>query len=344
MERWPYRPTGEASMGNHDLAPEGWPLGEGGTVEEVIELRVTQVGERVDRLVASAVDRLSRAQVQRLIADGLITVNGRPVKSSYRVQDNDRVVVRVPPSPSAIPEPQSIPLDIVYEDEDVIVVNKPAGMVVHPAYGHLDGTLVNALLAHYPNLVESEDRLRPGIVHRLDKDTSGLIIVAKNDEARKHLQRQFKARVVRKVYLALLEGQIEPSAGRIEAPIGRDPRQRQRMAVLPQGGRPAETEYRVLEYLRDHTLVEAIPRTGRTHQVRVHFAWLGHPVAGDSVYGRRKRPPTLRRQFLHAQALGFKLPANDEYVEFEAKLPEDLREVLRQLRGQLGYPKCATEA
>lgn len=302
--------------------------------EEVIELNVTRAGERVDRLVAAAVDTLSRAQAQRLIANGSVTVNGRPVKASYRAGADDRVIVRVPPSPPVLPEPQPIPLDIVFEDEDVIVVNKPAGMVVHPAHGHADGTLVNALLAHYPDLARSEDRLRPGIVHRLDQDTSGLIIVARNARARRHLQRQFKARTVRKVYLALLEGRIEPVMGRIEAAIGRDPRQRQRMAVLPQGGRPAETEYRMLEYVRDYTLVKAIPRTGRTHQIRVHFAWLGYPVAGDPVYGRRKRPPALRRQFLHAQALVFRLPGSDEVVELEADLPEDLQEVLRYLRGQ----------
>ena len=208
-------------------------------------------------------------------------------------------------------------------------------MVVHPAHGHRTGTLVNAVLAHCPELADSEDRLRPGIVHRLDKDTSGLIVIAKNDRARRHLQQQFKARTVRRVYLALLEGRVEPEMGRIEAPIGRDPHRRQHMAVVPQGGRYAETEYRAIEYLRNYTLVEAFPRTGRTHQVRVHFAWLGYPVAGDPVYGRRKSPPGLRRQFLHAQALGLRLPGNEEYVEFAAELPQDLQEVLRQLRGYL---------
>jgi 23S rRNA pseudouridine1911/1915/1917 synthase len=213
-------------------------------------------------------------------------------------------------------------------------------MVVHPAYGHRTGTLVNAVLAHCPDLAGVGDDLRPGIVHRLDKDTSGLIIVAKNDAARRRLQRQFKRREVHKVYLALLEGCLEPAQGVIEAPIGRDKKRRKRMAAV-EGGREARTEYQVVEHFgaeggkasRPYTLVEAEPRTGRTHQVRVHFASIGYPLAGDPVYGfRKQRLSLLRRQFLHAQTLGFHLPGTDEYIELTAELPDDLRAVLEELR------------
>jgi len=309
-------------------------------VQRIIELKVGEGGERLDKYVAQAVPDLSRSRAQRLIEDGLIAVNGEVVKPSYRVEVGDLVMVHIPPPEPVEVRPEPIPLDIVYEDDNIIVVNKPAGMVVHPAYGHSTGTLVNAVLAHCPELAKTEDELRPGIVHRLDKDTSGLIIVAKNDRARRHLQRQFKARVVRKVYLALLEGWLEPARGVIEAPIGRDKNRRKRMAVVKEG-REARTEYQVVEYFGHeasrvsppYTLVEAEPKTGRTHQVRVHFASIGHPVAGDSVYGfRRQRLRGLRRQFLHARTLGFRLPGSDEYIELTAGLPDDLRVVLEELR------------
>ncbi len=313
-------------------------------MEQVIELRVSESGQRLDKYVAQMAPDLSRSRVQKLIEEGLITVNGGMAKPSYRVEVGDLVVTRIPPPESLEVRPEPIPLDIVYEDEDIIVVNKPAGMVVHPAYGHRTGTLVNAVLAHCPDLAGVGDDLRPGIVHRLDKDTSGLIIVAKNDSACRHLQRQFKRREVHKVYVALLEGCLEPVRGVIEAPIGRDKKRRKRMAVV-EGGREARTEYTVVEYFGDkaghqarpYTLVEAEPKTGRTHQVRVHFASIGHPLAGDPVYGfRKQRLSGLRRQFLHAQTLGFRLPGSDEYIELTAELPDDLRAVLEELRGHGG--------
>ena len=308
-------------------------------MEQVIELRVGEGGQRLDKHVAQMVPDLSRSRAQKLIEEGLVTVNGGIAKPSYRVEVGDLVVVRIPPPETLEVWPESIPLDIVYEDEGIIVVNKPPGMVVHPAYGHRTGTLVNAVLAHCPDLARAEDALRPGIVHRLDKDTSGLIIVAKNDSARRHLQRQFKRREVKKVYVALLEGHLEPVRGVIEAPIGRDKKRRKRMAVV-EGGREARTEYRVVEYFGDagtrsrpYTLVEAAPKTGRTHQVRVHFASIGHPLAGDPVYGfRKQRLSSLRRQFLHARTLGFRLPGSDEYIELTAELPDDLGGVLEELR------------
>jgi len=261
-------------------------------MERMIELQVAgqrnsaESGQRLDKYIAQEVSDLSRSLVQRLIREGLVTVNGQTVKASHKVKVGDTIVLRVPPSEPLEVRPEAIPLDIVYEDADLLVVNKPAGMVVHPAYGHRTGTLVNAVLAHCPGIADVGDPLRSGIVHRLDKDTSGLIIVAKNDAARQHLQRQFKRREVKKVYLALVEGHLEPARGLIDAPIGRDPRRRKRMAVVKaeEGGREAQTKYQVVEYFalqvggmsRPYTLVEAQPVTGRTHQVRIHFAFIGH--------------------------------------------------------------------
>ena len=311
-------------------------------IEKTIRLLAAEGGQRVDKYIVRETPDLSRSVVQRLIKEGRVTVGGEPTKPSYQVEAGDEIVVRVPPpEPMEVVKPEAIPLDIVYEDDDIIVVNKPAGMVVHPAYGHRTGTLVNAILARCPDLAGAEGDLRPGIVHRLDKDTSGLIIVAKNDSARRHLQRQFKRREVRKVYVALLEGHLEPLQGVVEAPIGRDKKRRKRMAVV-EGGREAHTEYRVAEYFdgrmgkvsRLYTLVEAEPKTGRTHQVRVHFASIGHPLTGDPVYGfRKQRLSGLHRQFLHAQTLGFRLPGSGEYIELTAELPDDLRAVLEELRG-----------
>jgi 23S rRNA pseudouridine1911/1915/1917 synthase len=309
---------------------------------QVVELRVSEGGQRLDKYIAQVVPDLSRSRAQKLIEEGLITVNGEITKPSYRVEIGDLVVVSIPPPEPAEVRAETIPLDIVYEDQDIIVVNKPAGMVVHPAYGHRTGTLVNAVLAHCPDLAGAEGDLRPGVVHRLDKETSGLLIVAKSDSARRHLQRQFKRREVKKVYVALLEGWLEPKRGVIEAPIGRDKKQRKRMAVV-KGGREARTEYRVVEYFgrvtgkvpRTYTLVEAEPKTGRTHQVRVHFASIGHPLAGDPVYGFRKQHLSgLHRQFLHARTLGFHLPGSNQYIELTAEVPDDLRVVLEELRRQ----------
>jgi len=246
-----------------------------------------------------------------------------------------RVVVRIPAAPSEEVLPESIPLDIVYEDDDLLVVNKPAGMVVHPGHGHARGTLVNALLDRYPDLAVGDSE-RPGIAHRLDRDTSGLIVVAKTDEALEHLRQQFKSRWVQKTYLALIHGQPPAPEGIIEAPVGRDPRQRQRMAVIP-GGRPARTRYQVLEDLGDYSLLAVFPETGRTHQIRVHLAWLGVPVVSDSVYGRKRgghragRRLGLERQFLHAWRLSFERPGRKGRLTLEAPLPPDLQQVLTSL-------------
>ncbi len=288
-------------------------------------------GERLDRIVVANLSDLSRAQVQRLIKAGAVTVNGRPSKPGYCVQVGDEVVVHVP---AEIPEPvapEDIPLDIIYEDEALLVVNKPAGMVVHPALGHTSGTLVNAVLARCPQVVDVGGPDRAGVVHRLDKGTSGLILVAKDEATRAALQRQFKRRQVTKTYLALVEGPVQPREGVIEAPVGRDKRQRKRMTVV-RSGREARTMYRAIEYFADHTLLEVRPHTGRTHQVRVHLSWLGYPIVGDTVYGHRRQRLLQGRHFLHAARLRFTHPATGEEVEFEASLPPELATVLKRLR------------
>lgn len=292
---------------------------------------VEQGGERLDRFLADRLPDLSRAQVQRLIKTGRATVNGRPAKPAYRVEPGDRIVVQVPEEAEPVIRPEPIPLQIVYEDEYLLAVDKPAGMVVHPGAGHSTGTLVNALLAYCPQVADVGGVDRAGIVHRLDKDTSGLLLVAKDPETHAALQRQFKHRQVRKTYLALVEGRVYPKEGIIEAPVGRDQRARKRMAVT-RTGRPAVTQYRAVEYFRDHTLLQVRPHTGRTHQVRVHLAWLGYPVVGDRVYGRRRQSLLPHRHFLHAQELVFTHPVTKEKVTLTAPLPPDLKAVLTRLR------------
>ncbi len=290
-------------------------------------------GVRLDVFVQSRTPELSRSRATTLIREGHITLNGRPSKPSASVQPGDAVDVAVPaPAPLGL-EPQAIPVGVVYEDEQLIVVDKPAGLTVHPAPGHPDGTLVNALLALAPQLPGIGGTERPGIVHRLDKDTSGLIVVAKTDAAHRSLTRQLKERSVDKTYLALVAGLVDGD-GVVDAPIGRHPRRRKQMAVVA-SGRDALTEYRVRERfdgtLGRFTLVEAHPVTGRTHQIRVHLAHLGHPLVGDAVYG--KRSPLVARHFLHAARLDIAMPpAETERSVFESPLPPDLHGALAALR------------
>ena len=300
-------------------------------MEKTLRLQARVSGERVDKYVAQEVPSLSRSRVKQLIDAGLLSVNGIMVKASHRLEEGDELVLRVPQVEEVHLVPEYMPLRVVYEDNDLVVVDKTADLVVHPAPGHERGTLANALLARYPGL-PVDDEGRPGIVHRLDKDTSGLILVARNEEARRDLQGQFKAGQVDKVYLALVQGRVEPRSGIIDAPIGRDPRERKRMAVVRHGGRQSVTEYRVLEQLGDFALLEVRPRTGRTHQIRVHLAFIGHPVVGDMVYGYRKQRLSVKRQFLHAHRLGFRLPSSGQPMELESDLPADLAVVLEQLR------------
>ena len=285
-------------------------------------------GIRLDKFVGEKCLELSRTHAQKLIADGSITVNGRVAKASLKLDVCDRIDVIIPPTPPSPLSPEAIPLNIIYEDADLLVVDKPAGLTVHPAPGHPDHTLVNAILSHFPHLVDISDSLRPGIVHRLDKDTSGVMLVAKNKVAQANLISQFKTRAIVKAYLALVKGHLTPERGIIEAAIGRDPRNRKRMAVVTEG-REARTEYRVIKYLGNYSLLEVIPETGRTHQIRVHLAAIGYPVAGDAMYGVKSS--YLSRQFLHACRLGFKLPSTDEYVEFTSELPLDLAQALKDI-------------
>jgi 23S rRNA pseudouridine1911/1915/1917 synthase len=300
-----------------------------------LTITLTAAGERLDRALTEALADLSRAQVQRLIKDGQITLNGKPVKASQRLEGDEEVRVILPEPVVTELLAEDIPLDIRYEDEDILVINKPAGMVVHPAAGHERGTLVNAVLAHCPTLPGVGGEKRPGIIHRLDKDTSGLIVVAKHDVALRGVQRQFKQRTVKKIYLALVEDHIQPPQALIDAPIGRDPRQRKKMAVIPPNrsakARPAQTAYRALTVYDDFTLVECQPLTGRTHQIRVHLAYVGYPIVGDLVYGRRKQRLPLKRHFLHAAELRFRRPSDGETLILRAELPPELQKVLDEL-------------
>lgn len=301
------------------------------------ELVVTleQAGERLDKALAEKLPAFSRAQIQKLIRDGQVRMGGTAVKGSLRLVGGERVAVTIPPVEETDLIAQAIPLDILYEDADLILVNKAAGMVVHPAAGHESGTLVNAILAHCPDLPGIGGEKRPGIVHRLDKETSGLILVAKNDTALRHLQAQFKKRTVEKVYLALCEGHFQAAEALIDAPIGRDPRNRKRMAVIPPNAsaqsRPAQTRVSVVDYYGNYSLLECRPLTGRTHQIRVHLAFAGHPIVGDEVYGRRKQTLPLSRHFLHAAGLTFKRPSDGREMTFRAELPQELKAVLEAL-------------
>jgi 23S rRNA pseudouridine1911/1915/1917 synthase len=303
--------------------------------ELVLKVDAASAGERLDKALAAALgDGLSRSQIQRLVEQGRVNVDGVIAgKAGLKLTGGERVVVELPPpSPSRL-EPESIPLAIVYEDDDILVIDKPAGMIVHPSAGHMRGTLAHAVLGHDPDIQGVGGEQRPGIIHRLDKDTSGLIVVAKNDTAHRDVQRQFKSRSVEKTYLALLDGRPPTDRGRIEAPIGRDPRERKRMAIVsPNLGREAQTDYRVLELFKAHTFVEVKPHTGRTHQIRVHCAFLGCPVAGDTVYGRKRSTIGLERHFLHAARLKLALPATGEIRTFESPLPEELAGILASLR------------
>jgi 23S rRNA pseudouridine1911/1915/1917 synthase len=290
--------------------------------------------ERLDRFLVACLPEFSRARLQGLIADGFVWVDGSPAKKSGQsIEAGTQVEVRIPPPQPSGLVAEDIPLDVVFENDDLLIVNKPAGMVVHPAVGHERGTLVNAVLGHDPGIEGIGGEERPGIVHRLDKDTSGLIVVAKNDAAMRWLQEQFRQRTVQKTYLALVDGAPPTPTGRVEAPIGRDPKDRKKMAVTtPAKGREAVSEYKIVETFRKHTLLEVHPLTGRTHQIRLHCAFLGCPIAGDSQYGHRKLSLEISRHFLHAFQLKISLPGEQEARIFEAPLPAELEDVLTLLR------------
>ena len=294
-------------------------------------------GDRLDRFVADRLPDLSRSYVQQLIEAGRVRVDGLVRRPSFKMTVGEVVSVDVPPPVDATPEPEPIPLDIVYEDDEVIVLDKPAGLVVHPAPGHPRGTLVNALLYHAPE-ISINGTNRPGIVHRLDKDTSGLMAVAKTDRAQHALVEQWAARTVRKGYVALATGVVADDTATIDAPVGRDPAQRQRMAVHPRG-RPAITQLATRERFLTTSLLDLEPETGRTHQIRVHLAFIGHPIVGDAVYGhdrasaRRRGEPWLDRHFLHAASLAFRLPSG-AWVEFASPVPGELAAVVSAVRAK----------
>lgn len=286
--------------------------------------------ERIDKVISSLNAEWSRTQVQQWIKDGLVLVNGQAVKTNYKCNFNDEIEISIPEPEVLDVIPEEMDLDIYYEDEDVIVVNKPKGMVVHPAAGHTTGTLVNGLMAHCKDLSGINGVLRPGIVHRIDKDTSGLLMVAKNDMAHESLVNQLVEKTVTRKYLAVVHGNIAHDYGTIDAPIGRDPKDRQSMTVVD-NGKNAVTHFHVLERFKDFTFVECRLETGRTHQIRVHMKYIGYPLACDPKYGPRKTLD-LDGQALHAAVLGFTHPRSGEYLEFEAPLPERYEQLLVKLR------------
>lgn len=289
-----------------------------------------EANERLDKMVSSIREEWSRSQVQQWIKDGDITVNGKKEKANYRLQTGDLVEIEVPEPELADIEPEDLHLDIYYEDADVLVVNKPKGMVVHPSNGHFTGTLVNGLMYHCKDLSGINGVLRPGIVHRIDKDTSGLLMVAKNDYAHEKLAAQLSEKTVTRKYFALVHGNIPHEAGTIDAPIGRDPADRQRMAVVD-NGKDAVTHFRVLERFDRYTFIECRLETGRTHQIRVHMKYIGHPLAGDPKYGPKKTID-FGGQALHAGVLGFCHPRTGETLTFEAPLPDDFAHLLNTMR------------
>jgi 23S rRNA pseudouridine1911/1915/1917 synthase len=297
--------------------------------------------ERLDKFLVELLQefpigplRLSRSRIQSLIAEGCVDVNGRTAKKAGQTLDSgSNVTVRIPPPVPTDLVAEDIPLDIVFENDDLVVVNKPAGMVVHPAGGHASGTLVNAMLGYDPDIEGIGGEERPGVVHRLDKETSGLILLAKNERAHRWLQDQFRLRKVEKAYLALVDGQPPTPAGRVETYIGRDPSHRKQMAIVPESrGREAISEYKTVESFAKHTLLEFHPLTGRTHQIRLHCAFLGCPIVGDGIYGRKKHSLEISRHFLHAFRLKIVLPGEKETRHFEAPLPDELEHVLTSLR------------
>jgi len=297
-------------------------------------------GERLDSMLAARLPELSRSAASALIRDGLVTVSGKRAKPSHRVREGERLTVDATASQTRSVDPEDMELDVVFRDEDIAVVDKPAGLVVHPAPGHWSGTLANAVLSAFPSAAEAGGADRPGIVHRLDKDTSGLIAIALSARGMKSLHRQITDREARRQYVALVRGDVQPYEGIIDAPIGRDPADRKRMSTFGVGARPARTMYRVVERYPGFSLVEATLETGRTHQIRVHFAATGHPVAGDATYGG---PPVadLERHFLHACRLRVRLPSSGALLELEAPLPGDLERVLNRLRGISATPDNA---
>lgn len=297
-------------------------------------------GKRLDFFLSENIEGYSRTYMQKIINEGYCKINGIIAKPKLKLKDRDKVETVIPDPVPLEAEPEKIELNIIYEDNDIIIINKPQGMVVHPAHGNYSGTVVNALLEHcgslsdYNSLTGINGVMRPGIVHRIDKDTSGIIVVAKTNEAHLSLSLQFKEHTITRKYAALLEGRLKDDSGRIETLIGRNPKDRKKMSVVREKGKKAITHYRVLERFTNNTFIEAVLETGRTHQIRVHMAALGHPVVGDTIYGYNKQRFDTKGQLLHAKVLGFNHPTRNEYIEFEADLPDYFEKVLKVLRNK----------
>lgn len=288
--------------------------------------------ERLDKWISGALPDLSRSYIQKCIKENHVLVNQKPQKASYRLKVDDEIVFSIPEAVEPAIEAEDIPLAVLYEDEDVLVVNKPKGMVVHPAPGHYSGTLVNAVLYHCRGCLSGINGvMRPGIVHRIDQDTTGSLIVCKNDHAHKLIAAQLKEHTITRRYRAIVHGVLLQDSGVIDAPIGRDPKERKRMAVNEQNGKPAVTHYTVLQRFREYTYIECRLETGRTHQIRVHLASTGHPLLGDTVYCSRKEPYRLEGQTLHAMVIGFTHPADGRYMEVTAPLPAYFEHLLHIL-------------
>ena len=301
----------------------------------IISVSAENAGERIDKIICSALDTMSRSAVQKIIDEGAVSIGDVVISKNYKVRSGDMIKVIIPQAKELEIAPENIPLDVRYEDDDLLVVNKPKGMVVHPAAGNYDGTLVNALLYHCKGTLSGINGIiRPGIVHRIDKDTSGLLVVAKHDKAHVGLADQIKAHSFTRIYNALLYGHPKNSEGTVEAPIGRNPNDRKKMCVISQNSKEAITHYRVLEEFRDYSLCEMKLETGRTHQIRVHMSHIGYPVVGDPLYAPKegRNPFGILGQALHAKVLGFVHPISGVYMEFSSELPEYFTTVIEKLR------------
>ena len=297
-----------------------------------LEADESYMDERLDKFLSAVLPEQSRSYLQKIIKDGSVLVNGKAQKASYRMEDQDEVLVDLPELKEPEIEAENIPLDILYEDDDLLMVNKPKGMVVHPSAGHLTGTLVNAVMYHCKDCLSGINGvMRPGIVHRIDMDTTGVLVICKNDKAHNHVAAQLKEHSITRKYRAIVHGVIKEEEGTVDASIGRHPVERKKMAAGVKNGKRAVTHYRVLQRFRNHTYIECQLETGRTHQIRVHMASIGHPLLGDTVYGPAKNPLHLQGQTLHAQVLGLIHPSTGEYLEVEAPLPEYFEKLLKSL-------------
>ncbi len=304
--------------------------------EVVFEILPEMAEERIDKCISSYMEDLSRSYIQKVIKEGHVFVNDTGVRANYRVKVDDQVKFVIPDSIEPDIPAQDIPLDILYEDKDILIINKPKDMVVHPAPGHYEGTLVNAIMYHCKDSLSGINGvMRPGIVHRIDKDTTGSIIVCKNDEAHNAIAEQLRTHDITRIYRAVVYGNVKDEQGTVDAPIGRHPGDRKKMAVNEKNGKRAVTHYTVLERFGQYTYIECRLETGRTHQIRVHMASIGHPLLGDTVYSGRKPPCHLEGQVLHAMTIGFVHPGSGEYVEFETPLPDYFEKLLDRLRGKM---------